>query len=509
MTNAALNDQMERFWKINEGPITHHRSIEEQKCEKISVETCKRASDVRFEVDILMREDCKKLGDSRINAEKRLLAMERRFAKDPTMKERYHQNLEDFLEQGHMTLHSDQTPTGKNYLPHHAVLKESSTTTKLRVVWDASCKISTGISLNDCLMTGPVVQQELFLIIIRFRQHRFVMTGDIVKMYRQIWFKPEQRDLQCILWRKDPNQAMMTYQLKTVTFGVTSSPYLATRCLVQLAEQCKESHPGASQVIRNDFYVDDVMTGADTETEINTITEEVTTILQGAGFELQKIHTNKIKHDDDVEGLDITEIKTLGLRWQPGMDVLRYQSSYELEKGVLTKRVILSAIAQVFDPLGLIGPFVMRSKLLLQHLWKLKIGWDAPVPLDVSKKWIEHCDQLRSIGCIKIPRHALAAAPEKVQIHGFCDASQVAYGACIYLRSSNADGSVLVRLLTARSRVSPIKTVSLPRLELCGALLLANLYAKIKDCLTIKVEAAVFWSDSTVALAWIRGDPSR
>ncbi|XP_043468337.1 uncharacterized protein LOC122502381 [Leptopilina heterotoma] len=171
--------------------------------------------------------------------------------------------------------------------------------------------------------------------------------------------------------------------------------------------------------------------------------------------------------------------------------------------------MILSAIEQVFDPLRLIGPFVVRSKMLLQDLRKLRIGWDTPIPSEIAKKWSSYCEQVKQIERIKIPRHVLVQSPQEVEIHGFCDASLVAYGACIYLRSVNGDGSVMVRLLTARSRVAPMKTLSLPRLELCGAVLLANLHSKVKEVLTVKIKDSWFWSDSMVALSWIRADLSR
>ncbi|XP_051166519.1 uncharacterized protein LOC127284864 [Leptopilina boulardi] len=508
-TDKNLDDHMKRFWEINEIPVARIKSAEELECESNFSETFRRAEDGRFEVSLPLKKDVRSLGESRSGAEKRLLSMERRFRKDQNIKLRYQEYMDEFLELGHMTRILDQETGFMNYLPHHAVIKESSTTTKVRVVLDGSFRTTSGISLNDCVMVGPVVQQELFLIILRFRQHKFVVTGDIVKMYRQIWVKPEHRNLQCILWRKDPDQSMITYQLNTVTFGVASSPYLATRCLLQLSEECRNTHPLASRVIREDFYVDDMLSGGETEEEIDAIVDEVKAVLQSAGFELQKIYSNKIEKDMEVRNHDLTEIKTLGLKWQTEGDYLTYESNYECEEKIVTKRMILSVIAQVFDPLGLIGPFVVRSKILLQGLWKLKIGWDVPIPTEVAKQWILYCEQLKQIKKIKIPRHVLVQSPQEIELHGFCDSSQVAYGACIYLRSISNDGSVMVRLVAARSRVSPMKTVSLPRLELCGAVLLADLHHKVKESLTVKIKDSWFWSDSMVALSWIKADPSR
>ncbi|XP_043461973.1 uncharacterized protein LOC122498348 [Leptopilina heterotoma] len=508
LSESSLNQQLQRFWTINEGDSTKIMSAEEKECEAIFTNTCKRASDGKFEVTMPMKSNLEELGESRASAEKRLLMMERRFKKDAQLKERYSDVMKDYVDQGHMSKVT-MLKGSFNYLPHHAVQKEASTTTKTRVVFDGSNESSSGLSLNDCMLTGPIVQQELFNIIIRFRIHRFVITGDIVQMYRQIWVEPSQRRLQCILWRESPDQPMDTYQLNTVTFGITASPYLATRCLLKLADDNQDLYPNASRVIKDDFYVDDMLTGADTEEEIVDIKNDVNKILSSAGFKLQKVHSNADLPQHDQEDHEITEIKTLGLRWQPREDLLKYDSSYKAKPGFITKRMMLSSIAQIFDPLGLIGPFILRSKILLQHLWKLKLSWDDPIPGDVAEKWIFHCNQLQNIKDLNIPRYVLVASPRKIQIHGFSDASESAYGACIYMRTEGLDGVVVTHLLCARSRVAPMKSVSLPRLELCGALLLAEVYAKIRDALTISIEDVYFWSDSTIALSWIKGDPSR
>lgn len=231
--------------------------------------------------------------------------------------------------------------------------------------------------------------------------------------------------------------------------------------------------------------------------------------MESAGFELQKIFSNVNGINHGKEEREITEIKTLGLRWRPEDDQLRYHISYDLNFPFITKTIILSVTSQIFDPLGLIGPFTIRAKLLLQMLWKLKIDWDIRIPNDLEQKWISHCQQLKTINEIEIPRHITAAVPQITQIHGISDASEVAYGACLFLRSLNQDGSMQVRLICARSRVAPLKLISLPRLELCGALLLATLYEKVAEALTIKIDDAFFWSDSTITLAWIKGDSSR
>lgn len=197
-------------------PNTRLFSKEESKCEEIFRNEYKRTADGRFEVSLPFREDPSFLGESQASALKRLQTMERRFRKDPELQAGYINFMDDYIKLGHMSVMQNAESMKVNYLPHHAVIKETSTSTKLRVVFDASHPTTSGKSLNDCLMVGPTIQSELFDIFVRFRQHQYVLTGDIVKMYRQIMVKPEHRLHQCILWRTNPNETATTFCLNTV-----------------------------------------------------------------------------------------------------------------------------------------------------------------------------------------------------------------------------------------------------------------------------------------------------
>ncbi|XP_018364357.1 PREDICTED: uncharacterized protein LOC108762053 [Trachymyrmex cornetzi] len=166
-------------------------------------------------------------------------------------------------------------------------------------------------------------------------------------------------------------------------------------------------------------------------------------------------------------------------------------------------------ITQIFDPLGLIGPVIIKAKIILQVLWQQKLDWDTPVPETIRIVWTSYCQQLPAIRYLEIPRHAIVHKPTDIQLHGFSDASQVTYGACIYIRSVNDEGTISIRLLTVKSRVAPLKTISLPRLELCGAVLLANLVQKVTQALTCRISQHYLWTVSEIVLTWIQGEPSR
>lgn len=471
-------------------------------------------------MELPLKENYTQLGDSYETAKRRLLSMEKKLAKQPELREHYDSFMREYIELGHMKVLSNTTdaPGVQNdnpiyYLPHHAVIKPDSDSTRLRVVFDTSAKTTSGLSLNDVQMTGPTMQQDLFNIVARFRKYAYAMTADISKMYRQVKVKAEQCRLQRIVWRFSPEEEIQEYELQTVTYGEACSSFLAIRSLNQIAKELQHQFPRASEIITRDFYVDDLLTGDDDINSLSQLKEEITTILQAAKFELHKWkanHQSLIETSEDKTILKLgQDTRILGQLWDTQADTFGYtvQTSEQLPKP--TKRQVLSCIAQLFDPLGLIGPVITRAKIIMQQLWQLQLGWDESLPVQLHTEWTKWYARIKYLDHLKIPRRVLCDMTRKIELHGFCDASESAYGACIYLRSSNAVGQHHVRLLCAKSRVAPLKTVSLPRLELCGALLLSQLYQRTIESLNIDLDGVYFWSDSTITLSWIAGDPSK
>ncbi|XP_072392300.1 uncharacterized protein [Diabrotica undecimpunctata] len=240
------------------------------------------------------------------------------------------------------------------YLSHHAVEKKDSLTTKTRIVFDASCPTSTGISLNHTLKVGPVVQSDLFSILLRFREHNFVFTGDIAKMYRQVLVEPTQRNLQRVIWRNDPSQEINIYQLNTVTYGLASSSYLATRCLKEISIHSSATFPEEGRKLNLDTYVDDVVTGALTKQALIALRRNLTSILSSYGFNLRQFSSNSmallsdINVDDHKEEYIITDSpnsKTLGISWNSSTDSIIYSTKIKPNPYSITKRTILSTVA--------------------------------------------------------------------------------------------------------------------------------------------------------------------
>lgn len=517
-TNEQLNANLSRFWQIEHDERQVTRSPEERKCERHFAETYRRDEEGKFIVSMPIEEEqLRRLGESRDLAIKRFKNIERKFERQPQLKQEYSKFMHEYLELKHMKeIRKDSSEWDiqpQYYLPHHCVIKESSATTKLRVVFDASSKTTEGVSLNDILMVGPVLQQDLFSILLRFRTFKYVITSDIAKMYRQIRLEDNQTPLQRIIWRDNPSEDIRTYELLTLTYGTAPASFLATKVIHQLADLEENQFPKGAAIARRDFYMDDLITGANSMEEALVIRNEVAAMLRKGGFILRKWAANHPELLRDIPG-HVTDnaimeldkdgtAKTLGVKWNHSKDAFQY--SIQIARPVsCTKRLMLSSIAQIFDPLGLLAPVILTAKLLIQELWKLQMEWDESLPSDIFTKWLNYVADIQYLNEFGVQRQVIGEEPgAEIQLHGFCDASERAYGACVYMRSVGRS-KIQAHLLCAKSRVAPLKTVSIPRLELCGAQLLARLMSKIKASLDIKISKVHYWTDSSVTLHWIK-----
>ncbi|XP_017875370.2 uncharacterized protein LOC108622175 [Ceratina calcarata] len=515
-TVSTLQFDLTRFWEIEEGPQIHIFSESDKLCESHFRQHLSRRSDGRYIVALPFNDKLIQLGESKSRAQKRLESLERKLQRDATLKRDYHAVINEYLTLGHMAkVLEDPDVSQGYYLPHHGVIKTTSETTKLRVVFDGSATTSTGISLNDTLHIGPKLQDDLLYILLRFRIHQYVITGDIEKMYRQFLVRKEDRKFQRILWRDDTGE-IHTYELQTVTFGLSAAPYLAIRCLIQLAQDEGYRFPQAADVLRRDFYVDDALTGASTIDDARMLREELTQLLRLAGLNIRQWAAN---HQAILQGLpeqDINKklhlgesstLKTLGVFWDSSNDSISYEVKTQPITSRVTKRFITSEIAKIYDPLGLLGPVISTAKMLLQRIWSMKLDWDESLPMDVYTEWNQYYKQLPLLNNIIFPRNTIPHTSIVTELHGFSDASEKAYGACLYLRTIDKQGHINAKLLFAKSKVAPLKTQSIPRLELCGALLLTSLVTTAKKALHITIDRTILWTDSTIVLHWLQTSP--
>ena len=299
------------------------------------------------------------------------------------------------------------------YLSHHAVWKGEGEKRKIRVVFNASSTTSSGLSLNDLLSPGPKLQASLWSMLTRWRLFQFAFSTDIVKMFRQILVHSADRDWQCILWRTDPSLTLSSFRLNTVTYGTASAPFLALRVLRQLAQDEKERFPLGSQVLLEHSYVDDLLAGGHDLEQAREVQRQLIGILTAGGFQLSKWATNhellvpletsessKLFKESDQYG-------ALGLLWMSTSDMLSVKGpglSSTSDDASWTKRMVLSELARLFDPMGWVAPVLVRGKILMQNLWLAGVDWDERIPPPLTNSWKSFRQDLQSLDNVRVPR---------------------------------------------------------------------------------------------------------
>ena len=353
-----------------------------------------------------------------------------------------------------------------HYLPHHAVVKASSQ--KLRVVYDASAKPFKGaFSLNECLETGPSLIQSLADILTRFRLKKCAYVADIAKAFLQIVVDPCDRDSLRLLWRK--GEQVIIYRFKRLPFGLSSSPFVLAATLKYLLET-SDLMSDEVQAVLKAFYVDDLVSSKDSEEEVVQEKTRVQKVLDEGSMELCKWNSNSI----ELKGLFTEgeepladEESVLGMIWDTKSDQLHINNSRILKTlgHRNTKEELYSVIAQVFDPMGLLSPYVFLAKILLHKACLAKLDWKDKLPSDLNVEWESWKEELPKINEVKYDRWVSFEGAEEFELHGFCDASGDGLAANVYL-VSKGKGKVQSRLLRSRTRVNPNKPMSMPRLEL-------------------------------------------
>ncbi|XP_062537684.1 uncharacterized protein LOC134206011 [Armigeres subalbatus] len=518
-THEDVNRTLSKFWELEVGYYTSKMTAAERAVEQHFERTHSRNSEGRYVVRLPFNDRKSQLGNSYENAKRRFGRLMISLAKYPSKQEAYKQFMKEYVALGHMQEVSHDFDQGY-FLPHHAVYKEASSTTKVRVVFDASAASSTGVSLNDTQQVGPTVQSDLITIMLRFCTHQVVLTADLPKIYRQVQIHPDDRKYQRILWLNEVNE-MSTFELTTVTYGCSSAPYLATKALTQLATDEAYNFPVAAQVVKEDSYIDDFLTGGRSAAEVKEIYKQLTAMLKRGGFGVHKFCSNSLEvlqliplelqeKQVDFEMSEINDtIKTLGLIWNPGHDYFVFNVPLPLlNGGKPTKRIVLSEISKLFDPLEFLGPVVTTAKLLMQELWRLKLGWNDELPDEQMQMWLAFRKQLVAVRQIRKKRCVIPGDATKVELLGYCDASKRAYGAVLYVRTEVSDGTINIQLVCSKSRVAPLKPMTIPRLELCGALVLAQLAQKAIVSLKVKFDSVTLYSDSMICLSWLKKSPA-
>ncbi|XP_025192697.1 uncharacterized protein LOC112592764, partial [Melanaphis sacchari] len=509
---SSMESMMERLWNVEEPEVAPPQFTEDGLCEKLFSSEVSRDSQVRFSVPLPSKEDRKseEFPGSRQVAFNRLLQLERKLSADKILYKAYNNFMSEYEDLGHMSLAEG---VGQYFIPHHAVQKMEGDSVKLRVVFDASAKCHSGLSLNQCLMVGPKLQQDIVDVLIGFRVHKVAFTTDICKMYRQIDVLPQYRGYQYILWRESPQLTVKEYSLNTVTYGVNCAPYLALRVLRYIADTECEDLPDVQRALRNQTYMDDICVGAESLEAAQALQSNLIKVLARSGLQLKKWSSNSLELLSHLKPEDCSQdplifdqdntVQVLGMRWNPSGDYFSfYTNNFKL---VLTKRGVLSMIARIFDPLGLLSPTIFYAKTIMQRLWLAQVGWDSQIPEDIANDWCKFHSALSWLREIKIPRYVGSSTGCSYILCGFCDASEKGYAAVVYLRVTDPSGDASIYLLGAKTKLAPMKTMTIPRLELSGAVLLALWLARLKRILDshLALSEVYAWTDSSIVLSWL------
>ena len=509
----------QKFWELESVPSHKIVSPDEDACERIFTATYKRDVSGRYVVSLPFKKDFSALGNSYAIAMRRYLNLERKLNSNAELRTGYNTTIQEYIDNGYLSKVEDPSTSPAYYIPHHAVYKPEKSSSKIRIVLDASCKTTSNNSLNDMLYIGPNLQNNIFNLLLNLRIYPIALSADIEKMYFQIKLKNEHHPFQRILFRFNSDDKMSTFQFNRVSFGISSSPYLAMRVIKQLAEDERAHYPAAAYAAERHLYMDDYISSVESVQAAKDLFNEMTSLFNAGGFKLGKWISNSsqlLNHipselrSTHVINFDDSSTKVVGLMWKPSNDTFLFTINADNLK--CTKRNILSAAARLFDPLGLVSPVVAFMKLLVQECWKRNLDWDDDPPLYISDQWHAFQTELPHLSSIKIPRHIGITLNSYVTLIGFADASERCYGAVVYVKvCSSKDEQGSVTLLCSKSRLAPLKTISLARLELCAALLLANLMYSVRDTLSERcvINEMYAFSDSTVALAWIHSPPYR
>ena len=450
------------------------------------------------------------LPTNQVICERQTRALAKKMGRQPDLLQLYgniinEQEQRNFIEQ--VQLPDIQSSKLVHYIPHHPVRKNSPTT-PIRIVYNCSCRQSrNNASLNDCLMVGNPPLIDTHNILIRFRSHCYALSTDIEKAFLHVKLAECDRDFTRFFWlsdQSDPESKFVTYRFKVVLFGSTSSPFMLH---ATLDHHLKSYSSSVSLDMKNNLYVDNIISGCQSEEAILHYYREAKTIMSAANFNLRSWASNNqqlqaiAKADGALDSN--TTVNLLGLKWNTCTDTIAVAQRQLISShdSPTTKRTILQGASKQYDPLGWLSPISIRARLLIQELWKKQVNWDDPLDPDFQSRWHQMATDLEEAANIVLPRRYFALSSDKpIYLHVFADASTKAYGAVAYLQNANN-----VAFVMAKSRVSPLKNLTLPRLELKAAVTATQLAASIVSALQDYINniQVKLWSDSQIVLHWI------
>ncbi|XP_065077675.1 uncharacterized protein LOC135700932 [Ochlerotatus camptorhynchus] len=514
-------------------PLTPIESEEHKRARQLLQATTRRVGK-RFETGLLWKWDNVQFPDSYGMALRRLRSLEKRLTKEPQLYECVRQQMREYQEKGYAHRATEEelanTSTGKSwYLPLGVVLNPKKPN-KVRIIWDAAAKVN-GVSLNSALLKGPDYLASLVEVVYHFRLYTIALTGDIKEMFHRLFIRQEDRQYLRFLWRDSAKSEVEIYVMNVAIFGATCSPSSAQFVKNVNAQEFQSVSSRAVKAIVRYHYVDDYLDSFPTAEEAVQVGVEVRWIHAEGGFEIRNFLSNDPVVAVKVGATSSETVKTikpekvdnvesvLGMKWIPTGDELTYSFVVRADmEHVLeinhtpTKREVLRVVMSLFDPLGLISHFVIHGKTLMQDIWASGVDWDEPISNELCELWRRWIALLPKLNSIRIPRCYFTAADyqtySSLEVHVFVDASKSCYASVVYFRVETEEG-MKVALVAGKTKVAPLKMMSIPRLELQAAVLGTRLLNSVVAMHNLAVSRRVLWTDSQTVLAWLRCDHRR
>ncbi|XP_055622870.1 uncharacterized protein LOC129766370 [Toxorhynchites rutilus septentrionalis] len=528
---SELQDQFRQFLAIEEANMKRSpQSEEDKRALKILRETTRRVGG-RLESGLLWRYDEPCLPNSYPMAIRRMEALERKLSKNPFLDTKVRQQIAEYLEKGYAhRITSEElefTEPGRVWYLPLGVVSNPRKPGKVRLIWDAAARVE-GVSFNDAMLKGPDMLTALPTILIRFRQKRVAFSGDIREMFHQFLIRQRDKQTQRFIFRERQDEPPQIFVMDVATLGAACSPYIAQYLTNRNAEEYAEQFPRAARAITDNHYVDDYLDSLDTVEEAVSLIKEVKYVHSMAGLEIRNFVSNSTEVLDNIGerskvqeksmNPEVSIERVLGMVWRPSEDVFSFDNSLKEDvrkivesQKVPTKRQVLRTIMSLFDPLGLVAHYSVHGKILMQRIWRTGSDWDEPISGEILADWRKWSGLLANINEVRVPRCYFSdtgATTKGSQIHVFVDASENAYACVAYLRSWS-NGVPRCTLIEAKTKVAPLKPLSIPRLELQAALIGSRILENISKALTIPIAARFLWSDSSTVLAWLRSETRR
>ena len=527
-----LSEQLRQYFNrdFNESIADEQKmmSLEDRRALSVFQESA-QIVDGHYQIAIPWRNPEVCLPNNRPMAEHRLRQLRKRLIKDPDMLKKYSNFIDDLSIKGYARkIPEDQINVDSSviwYLPHHNVIHPQRPD-KVRVVFDCAAKYR-GESLNEKILQGPDLTNSLVGVLMRFRQEQVALMADVEAMFHQVKVDLHDANALRFLWYPDGDvdKEPEEFQMLVHLFGGIWCPSCATYALRRTALDNAERFPtDVIDTVQRNFYVDDWLKSVKTTEHAVSMCKQVTDLLALGGFHLTKWICNRLEVLDSISSSELSKElhninfekdalpvkRALGMQWNVETDKFFYDIS--IKEKPPTRRGMLSIISSVYDPLGFISPFVLRAKIILQQLCRQKLSWDEEIPEaeHISwKKWLAELPTLTEFTVERCMKPENFGEIVNSQLHHFSDASESGYGAVSYIRMENGDGNIHCSFFIAKSRLTPVKPITIPRLELSAAAVAVRLDRMIRSELDVHVSNSFFWTDSTAVLRYVKNENKR